>query len=207
MTEDLIACHEAGHAVGSFIARRAIQTVSIRGDGKSYGGYISHPVRPHQVYRKVRGMDAWTLNKPRRMGPKKLQKAIDILLSGAAAEIAHMGGLFPWASDRDFDGAVAHAEELADRYRLPPAAETRPIAKLFRNLVMKRELSCAAPIVAFLDWRLGRAVINMRSFEPAIELLVEELLRCQRISGHKAKAIIKSTQDANADHRAADGLR
>lgn len=198
MTPDRIACHEAGHAVGSFIVRRAIQTVSIVGDGKTHGGYVSHPTRNwYPAYRKVHGMGAWVPNTPPRMGPKKLQKEVDILLSGAAAEIAHFGGLFPWASAQDFELAVGVATELADRYGLPPTypVGSGPTAKLLRDLV--RDLECPDPIAKFLIERFDCAFINIVAFSGAVWLLMEELLQRQEISGRRARAIIKSTLDAN----------
>ena len=170
-----IACHETGHAVMALWCNRAVQKVSLKemdspsGSDKYLGHMTLAPTDPNEVL---------TVNKS--------AQNVMISLGGFASETLFFNDV-PGIPVNDLDRAIKYTECLLTVDELKERVARMPIPELDVSPRITNPL-----IGAYIDHELHRCIKVLSEVKPAIQIIAQELLKKEELTGDEVAAHLNS---------------
>lgn len=175
-----IAYHETGHAVMALLCNRAVHKISLKemdspiGSDKYLGHMTLAPTDPKEVL---------TVN--------KAVQNVMISLSGFACEVLFFNDV-PGIPIDDLDRAIKNTEGLLTVKDFKERVSMMPIPELdvpsrFTNPLIR----------AYIDNEVHHCVEVLTKVKPAIQIIVQELLKKEELTGDEIASVFNSIIHSN----------
>lgn len=170
-----IAYHETGHAVMALWCNRAVQKISIKemdspnGSDKYLGHMTLAPTDPKEV-----------------LTVSKSAQNVMISLGGFASEILFFNDV-PGIPIDDLDRAIKSTEGLLSVNEFKERVAMMPVPELDVSPRITNSLTRA-----YIDHELHRCIKILSEMRPAIQIIAQELLKKEELTGEEVAALLNS---------------
>lgn len=170
-----IAYHETGHAVMALWCNRAVQKISLKemdspsGSDKYLGHMTLVPSDPKEV-----------------LTVSKSVQNVMISLGGFASEVLFFNDV-PGIPIDDLDRAIKSTEGLLSVNEFKERVAMMPVPELDVSPRITNPL-----IGAYIDYELHRCIKVLSEVKPAIQIIAQELLNKEELTGDEVAALLDS---------------